>query len=185
MTIQLPQGSWQYVGLLLHVYKRWICQFVEVSCTVDCVPGCRYIGFTTRQTIDSYVCSCHMSTELGKVIVTKLSFQKNPISICGSMMSVFLLAAVPVIATFKSALSNDIVAKNQEIWSGVWFRIMDDPMSYELRDISTATGTTLKCYSPKSFTSFKVSQEQSFSRILASSIAKTVRDFHSASTGSF
>ena len=43
--------------------------------------------------------------------------------------------------------------------SGVWFRTMEDPICYELRVISLATGTSGKCYSPKSFPFFIVSQE--------------------------
>ncbi|GFW17234.1 uncharacterized protein TNCV_1957051 [Trichonephila clavipes] len=43
---------------------------------------------------------------------------------------------------------------------------MEDPICYELRVISIATGTSVKCYSPKSFPSFKASLELSFSRIM-------------------
>ncbi|GFY02749.1 transposable element Tcb2 transposase [Trichonephila clavipes] len=59
---------------------------------------------------------------------------------------------------------------------------MDDPIYYELRVISIATCTSVKCYSPKSFPSFKASLELSFSSIknTRSHIAKTVRDFCSA-----
>ncbi|GFV34535.1 transposable element Tcb2 transposase [Trichonephila clavipes] len=55
---------------------------------------------------------------------------------------------------------------------------MDDPICYELRVISIATGTSVKCYSPKSFPSFKASLELSFRRIMHA--AKTVRCFCSA-----
>ncbi|GFU63135.1 uncharacterized protein TNCV_3150551 [Trichonephila clavipes] len=43
---------------------------------------------------------------------------------------------------------------------------MDDPICYELRVISIAIGTSVKCCSPKSFPSFKTSLELSFSRIM-------------------
>ncbi|GFV12188.1 uncharacterized protein TNCV_1536851 [Trichonephila clavipes] len=43
---------------------------------------------------------------------------------------------------------------------------MDDPVCYELKVISIATSTSVKCYSPKSFPSLKASLEQSFSRIM-------------------
>ncbi|GFW23164.1 uncharacterized protein TNCV_3802641 [Trichonephila clavipes] len=43
---------------------------------------------------------------------------------------------------------------------------MDDPICYELRVISIATGTSVKCYSPKSFPSFNASLELSFGRIM-------------------
>ncbi|GFV34042.1 TBC1 domain family member 16 [Trichonephila clavipes] len=49
-----------------------------------------------------------MSTEPGKLIGTKLSFQMNHVSICGAMMAAFVLDAMPVNAVFQSALSNDI-----------------------------------------------------------------------------
>ncbi|PRD36642.1 UNVERIFIED_CONTAM: hypothetical protein NCL1_08023 [Trichonephila clavipes] len=45
---------------------------------------------------------------------------------------------------------------------------MDDPVCYELRVISIATGTSVKCYSPKSFPSFKTSLELSSRRIMHS-----------------
>ncbi|GFV17229.1 transposable element Tcb1 transposase [Trichonephila clavipes] len=61
------------------------------------------------------------------------------------------------------ALSNDIVAKHLELRLGGRFRIMGDPICYELRVISIATGTSMKFYCPKSFPSFK---ELSFSRIM-------------------
>ena len=56
-----------------------------------------------------------MSTELGKLIGAKLSFQMNHARICGTMMAAFVLDAIPVNAAFQSALSNDIVAKHTEL----------------------------------------------------------------------
>ncbi|GFW61965.1 uncharacterized protein TNCV_4669901 [Trichonephila clavipes] len=43
---------------------------------------------------------------------------------------------------------------------------MDDPICYEFRVISTATGMSVKCCSPQSLPSFKASLELSFSRIM-------------------
>ena len=43
---------------------------------------------------------------------------------------------------------------------------MDDPIYCERRVISQATSTFVKCYSPKSFSSFKASLELSFIRIM-------------------
>ncbi|GFX15964.1 uncharacterized protein TNCV_522711 [Trichonephila clavipes] len=40
---------------------------------------------------------------------------------------------------FKRALSNDILAEHLELWFGVRFHLIDDPMFYELRIISIAT----------------------------------------------
>ncbi|PRD26889.1 UNVERIFIED_CONTAM: Transposable element Tcb2 transposase [Trichonephila clavipes] len=64
----------------------------------------------SRQTIDGCVCNGLMSTELGKLIGTKLSFQMNQASICGTMMAAFVLDAMLVNAAFQSVLSNGIVA---------------------------------------------------------------------------
>ncbi|GFV71218.1 uncharacterized protein TNCV_2429651 [Trichonephila clavipes] len=73
---------------------------------------------------------------------------------------------MPVNAAFQSALSNDIVTYHPELWFRVKFGIMDDPICYKLRVISTATGTPVKSYSPKSFPSFKESLNVTFSRII-------------------
>ena len=51
-----------------------------------------------------------MSTEPGKLIRTKLSFQINYTSTCETMMAVFVLDAMPVNDCLQSALSNYIVA---------------------------------------------------------------------------
>ncbi|GFW80419.1 transposable element Tcb1 transposase [Trichonephila clavipes] len=68
-----------------------------------------------------------------------------------------------------------------ELWLEVRFRILDDPICYELRVISILTGTSVKCYIPKSFSSFKASLELSFSRVVhAHMLQKTVRNFCSA-----
>ncbi|GFV01437.1 transposable element Tcb2 transposase [Trichonephila clavipes] len=74
-----------------------------------------------------------MSTEPGKLIGTKLSFQINHASICGTMMAAFVLDAMTVNTDFQSALLNDIVSKHPELWFEVCFRIMDDSICYELR----------------------------------------------------
>ena len=107
-----------------------------------------------------------MSTEPDKLTGAKLSFQMNHISVCGTMMAAFVLDAMSLSAAFKSALSNDLVAKHPELWSGVRFRIVDDPISYELRASSIAIDVSLKCCNPESFLSFKASLELSFSRIM-------------------
>ncbi|GFW97664.1 uncharacterized protein TNCV_685341 [Trichonephila clavipes] len=94
------------------------------------------------------------------------------------MMAAFVLDDIPMNAAFQSALSTDIVAEHPELWFRVRFLIIMDPICYELRVISTATGTSMKCYSPKYFPIFKASLKISFSRIMHSPhIVKTVRDF--------
>ncbi|GFV93763.1 uncharacterized protein TNCV_366641 [Trichonephila clavipes] len=84
-------------------------QFVDVCCTMDCVQGCLYTGHHSGRTIDRCVYNGLMNTEpLAKLVGTKLSFQGNHTSICGTMMAVFV--AMPMNAAFLSALSNDILA---------------------------------------------------------------------------
>ena len=64
------------------------------------------------QTTDGGVCSRLMSTEPGKLIGTKLSFQMNHVSICWTMMAVFVLDAMPENSAFQSVLLNDIVIEH-------------------------------------------------------------------------
>ncbi|GFW42786.1 transposable element Tcb2 transposase [Trichonephila clavipes] len=80
--------------LAAHWYKDTcvLCQFVDVSCTVDCVHVCIYAGSPAQPTC---VCNELMSTELGTLNDTKLSFQMNHASICGIMMAAFMLDAMP------------------------------------------------------------------------------------------
>ena len=91
-----------------------------------------------------------MSTELGKLIDIhlKFSFQMNQPSICATMMAAFHLEAMPVNAAFQSALSNDIAAVYPELCYRVRFRINNEPIFFEMRVISTATGRSVKSYSP-------------------------------------
>ncbi|PRD31583.1 UNVERIFIED_CONTAM: hypothetical protein NCL1_23106 [Trichonephila clavipes] len=67
-------------------------------------------GFPSRLTINGYVCNGLMSTESGKLIGTKFSFQMNHASICRIVMTAFLLDTMPLNAAFRSELSNDIEA---------------------------------------------------------------------------
>ena len=60
-----------------------------------------------------------MSTEPGKLIGTRLSFQVNHVS---TMMTGYVLDSMPVNAAFHSALSNDILAEHPGLWFGVQFR---------------------------------------------------------------
>ncbi|GFU46115.1 uncharacterized protein TNCV_2309441 [Trichonephila clavipes] len=109
MTAQFPPGIWQHIGLLLQVYQCRLRQFVDVCFPVDCMQGCFYTGFPSRQTIDGCVCNGLMSTELDKLICSKLTFQMNHASICRTMMAAFVLDSMPVNAAFQSALSKNIV----------------------------------------------------------------------------
>ncbi|GFV56690.1 uncharacterized protein TNCV_4651861 [Trichonephila clavipes] len=64
-----------------------------------------------------------MSTEPGKLIGTKLSFQMNHASMCEAMMATFVFDAIPVNGAFQSTLSNHIVAFHLEflIWGVVLY----------------------------------------------------------------
>ena len=59
-----------------------------------------------------------MSTEPGKLMDIKLSFQMNHALIWEFMLAAFVLDAMPVKVAFQCALSNDIVAEHPELWSG-------------------------------------------------------------------
>ena len=69
-------------------------------------------------------------------------------------------------AGFQSALSNNIVAEHPELWFGEQFYIMNDLICCELRVMLIATGTSVKCYSPKMFLPSKHPLKISFSRIM-------------------
>ncbi|GFU38061.1 HTH_Tnp_Tc3_2 domain-containing protein [Trichonephila clavipes] len=97
---------------------RWstaICVLMSDSSIRRCLlpRGLRarvpFIGSPSWQTFNGCVCNGLMRIELGKLIGTKLSFQMNHASICGTMMAAFVLDAMPVKAIFQSALLNDIV----------------------------------------------------------------------------
>ncbi|GFS68696.1 uncharacterized protein TNCV_1959011 [Trichonephila clavipes] len=60
-------------------------------------------GSPSPQTMDDCICNGLMSTETGKLIGTKLSFQMNHTSIRGTMMAAFVLDAMPVNTAFQSA----------------------------------------------------------------------------------
>ena len=119
-----------------------------------------------RQNIEGCISNGLMITELAKLFDTKLSIQMHHASVCGTTVAAFGLDTIPVNAAFHSALSNNKVVNYQEIWSGMQFRIMGDPICYELRLISKPTGTFVKFYRPKSFSSSMVTLELSFIRIM-------------------
>ena len=58
-------------------------------------------------------------------------------------MAAIVLDAMPVNVAFQSALWNDKGAEHPEVWFGVRFRKVNDPICFELRVISIATDTTL------------------------------------------
>ncbi|GFW12050.1 transposable element Tcb2 transposase [Trichonephila clavipes] len=64
------------------------------------------------------VCIRLMSTEPGKLIGTKLSFQMNHASICGTMMAAFMLDAMPVHAAFWSERHNGLIS-GVTVWGAI------------------------------------------------------------------
>ena len=67
---------------------------------MDYVQGSFYTGSPSQQTIDGYICNGLMSTEPGKLIGSKLSFQMNHFSIWGFMMATFMLDTMVVNTAF-------------------------------------------------------------------------------------
>ena len=55
------------------------------------------------------------STEPGKMIGTKMSFQVNYSSVCGTIVAAIVLDAMPVNDILHNALSNDKVAECLEL----------------------------------------------------------------------
>ncbi|GFT10375.1 hypothetical protein TNCV_3736011 [Trichonephila clavipes] len=90
-------GEWPYNFLL------------AVGSTVVYCYRCTNV-LMSGQTIYCCFCNAVMSTEPDKLICTKLSFQMNHASICGTTMATCLLDALPGNAAFQIVLSNDIVA---------------------------------------------------------------------------
>ncbi|GFS76623.1 transposable element Tcb2 transposase [Trichonephila clavipes] len=87
-VISLREGGFSYRAIRARVQRNSstvmlsrLLQFVDVCCTVDCGQGCPYTGSPSRQTIDGCVFNGLMSTDPGKLIGTKLSFQRNHASI--------------------------------------------------------------------------------------------------------
>ncbi|GFX56888.1 transposable element Tcb2 transposase [Trichonephila clavipes] len=112
---------------LVYCYRCTNVGFVDVCCTVDCMQGCLYTGSPSRQTIDGCVCNGLMNTEPGKLIGTKLSFQMNHVSICGTMMAAFVLDAMPVNAAFQSALSTPGVI----VWGAISYHGRSNSLQIE------------------------------------------------------
>ncbi|GFW27061.1 transposable element Tcb2 transposase [Trichonephila clavipes] len=90
-------------------------QFIDACCTMDYVQGCLYTGSPSRQTIDGCVCNGLMSTEPGKLIDSKLSFQMNHASICEITMAAFVFDAMPVNTAFQSAYIREVLHRRRSL----------------------------------------------------------------------
>ncbi|PRD24090.1 UNVERIFIED_CONTAM: hypothetical protein NCL1_44693 [Trichonephila clavipes] len=75
---------------------------------------------------------------------------------CWAMMATFVLEALPVNAAFQSTFSG--LTPGVVVWGTI---------SYHKRsNLIRIEETSMKCYSPKSFPSFKAFMELSFSRLM-------------------
>ena len=107
----------------------------------------------------------------------------NKSTICGTMMISLALDTMPLNAVFQSAFLNDILVEQPELWSGVRFPTMNDPVRHELLVISIGTwypyvGEVLQ---PKDLPFLQSSPEAIFQKDNARPyVAKTVRNFCSA-----
>ena len=166
MATQLPPGSWQHVGLLLagvlmsasSIHRHLLHCGLPARVPLYKIPlmaNHRRLHLQRAHELWAW------QAEWQQIV-----FSDNQASICRNMIAAFVLDAMSVNAAFQKALSNSIVAECLELWSRMRFYIMDDPICYGLREISVATGMSMKCYSPKSFLFFKAFQELSFSRII-------------------
>ncbi|GFV22876.1 uncharacterized protein TNCV_3709161 [Trichonephila clavipes] len=98
--------------LLLHHWSSCVAEQFHSDANLEAVDqptpnNSKHLQRTTEeppswQTIDGLICNRQMSTEPGKLIGTKLAFQMNPASICGTMTAAFVLDAMQ-----KSTLSDD------------------------------------------------------------------------------
>ena len=152
----------QSVGLIPQVYKCRLRQFLDVCCTVYCVQGCLFTASPSLQTINGCVCNglvrpsylyrCH-----------QVIFSDNSLSSLWDHDARFRVRRY-----VGQRCLLECVIEQHSGWKPrvMVFRIMGDSICYELRTISLVTETSGKCYSWKSFTSFKASLELSFSRIM-------------------
>ncbi|GFX17615.1 uncharacterized protein TNCV_474151 [Trichonephila clavipes] len=95
----------QAVGsTLVYCYRSTNVSFVNLSTSAAPWIACKGAFIQdppSRQIIDGCVCNGLMNSEPEKLIGTKLSFQMNHVSICGTMMTAFELDAMPVNAAFQ------------------------------------------------------------------------------------
>lgn len=111
----------------------------------------------------------HIETDVQ--IVNKMFYLVNLALICGTIMTTFLLNAMSVNATLRTALSKVIVVdEHRDLWSRMRFLYRDDHRCYELWVTWTETGTYEKCWSPKSFLYFKALLLHSFYSVLLANV---------------
>ncbi|GFU54641.1 HTH_Tnp_Tc3_2 domain-containing protein [Trichonephila clavipes] len=104
MTVQLPPGSWQHISLLLKGVLMSASSIRQRLLHPGLCAKVPLYRIPSRPTFDGCVCNGLMSTEPGKRICTKLSFQINHVSICGTMMTAFVLDAMSMNPALQSAL---------------------------------------------------------------------------------
>ncbi|GFV70438.1 uncharacterized protein TNCV_4798571 [Trichonephila clavipes] len=132
---------------------------------MDFVQGCLYTGSPSGQTIDGCVCNVLMSTESGKLIGTKVSFQINHAS--HNLWDHDGCIRVRRCAG-ECCLSECVIERHSGLTPGVMVYFV---ISYQGRSNLLRIEGNLNCKKylrelPKSIPSFKASLELSFSRIM-------------------
>ena len=176
-------NSWQHTDPLLQVYpcllQRLMRCGLRVPTSICKIPphrkhqSNRLMNIRTVVQISNKLCfltSC--PTSIPAIVLCSPIVLPYHALICGTMMATFMLDAVPVNTTFRSALLKVIIKEHSEIFLGVRMRIMDDLNCYVLWVILTATSKSEKCWSPKSFLSFKTFMVLSFNGIMSAICGK-------------
>ncbi|GFW51536.1 hypothetical protein TNCV_4212141 [Trichonephila clavipes] len=112
MTVLLPPEIWLHVGLLLQVrlWRLFVKSLTSAAPWIACKSAFIQNPPHGKPLRAASAIGTLTQSLSGKLIGTKLPFQMNQVSVCGTMMSAFVLDAMPVNTDFQSALSNDIVS---------------------------------------------------------------------------
>lgn len=116
----------------MRVYHCLIRYFIQICCTVDYVQELLYTGSPSRKNIYAYDYNGLLNMEAAVKICNNYFSLVNLVLICDTMMAAYVLIAMPVNATFRSALPNAIVDEYWELWSELQLCITDDRSCYEL-----------------------------------------------------
>ncbi|GFX42815.1 uncharacterized protein TNCV_2931071 [Trichonephila clavipes] len=99
----------QAVGnTLVYCYRRTNVGFINSSASAAPWIACKSVFTQDPPHGKPSIAASAMGSLQMQLIGTKLSFQMNHTSICGTMMAAFVLDAMLVNTAFQSALSNDI-----------------------------------------------------------------------------
>ena len=116
--LQLYLNGWQHIFPLLQMYHWLLRQFIHVCWVVNSVYELLYTEFPSRKT---------WMLVAGKgtcILAISDVFKQSPLWFVIRWW-LFMLDAMPVNATFRSALLNVIEEEHPELWSRVRLRIMN------------------------------------------------------------